>query len=203
MDRRIATGRARTSGGMAAITAAAAAATVAGHDLAFRLTYLDGSQRALTLARTGHSYWPSAVRVALVLAVVGLTLQIARGTVAALSKPPAVLSLVARVAPIQLGLFTLMEAVERMVEHEPPSAFLAERTFWVGVVVQLALALLVSVILRVACRAGEVLQRFFSITIASTRGRVWVSADASDCSAAQHGSSWRTRAPPAVAAIDD
>ncbi|MDQ3877439.1 MAG: hypothetical protein M3290_03710 [Actinomycetota bacterium] len=203
MDRRIeGVGKARArTGGIGAIATAAAAATVAGHELAYRLIYSQPYERAAALAHTGHSYWPGAIRAAVVLAVVGVALQVSRGVVAALSEPPRVRSLAAWLATLQVAFFTSMEMVERAVEHESPAGLLTQRGLWVGVLTQLLLATVVAVVLRAARRAGQVLRALLVEREVLPHARWWQPRESLSFSGGYHGSSWRTRAPPARVAM--
>lgn len=193
--------RPRARGGVGAIVAAAAAATVAGHELAYRLIYFQPHERDTALERTGHSYWPGAVRAAFLLAAVGVILQISRGAMAALSEPPRTRSLAARLVPLQLVLFTSMEMIERAVERESPLTFLSERTFWMGLLAQLVLSIVVAVLLRVARQAGQVLHALLSRATMPSRECSWTPQRVRSFSRAHHGSSRRTRAPPVCPAM--
>ena len=185
----------RAGAGFGPIVAAGIAATVAGHELAYRLTYFSGHERAAAMARSGHAYWPSAIRVALVLSVVGVVLQVARGRLSA--RPiPSLVSLALRLGTIQLGLFAMMEITERLFEHQSPLTLAAEAAFWIGVPAQLLVAVLVAFVLRIARRAGQVLGRLFSSRRPVKRTREWEAPEASPILVASIGTSWRTRAPP-------
>ncbi|MFN2595371.1 MAG: hypothetical protein ABR579_10845 [Actinomycetota bacterium] len=198
---RASTGSSATTGGLGAVAAAAVAATVAGHELAYRLSYFGGHARTRALANTGHAYWPGAVRAAIVLAIVGLILQIVRGRMAARHAAPRALSLFGRLAPIQLALFVCMEIAERVVEHESPQSLFTQRAFWIGVPAQLVVAIVVAILLRVARRAGQVLGLLLSDPPVGDRTQTWWCPEERVLSSGSDASSWRTRAPPLAAVV--
>jgi hypothetical protein len=93
-------------------------------------------------------------------------------------------------------MFCAMEIIERLAEHASPLSLLTEPAFLLGIPAQLAVALVVTLILRAARRAGQVLGRLLSERPRADRERSWRSPEARPLFSSPHGSSWRTRAPP-------
>lgn len=181
--------------GRGAVVAAAVAATVAGHELAYRLAYLRGGERSEHLAATGHAYWPGAIRAAIVLALAGLVLQVARGRLATRSRPPAVVSLCSRLVPLQLGMFLAMEATERVAEHQSVFHLVGEPAFWLGLPAQLVIGVAVAFLLKIARRVGEALAVRLSTPHGERPSQAWDIPDIERLRTTA-GASRRTRAPP-------
>jgi len=125
----------------------AAAGIVVAHAADYALAFPDPARRARVLSATGHGYWPVAVVVAVVCGAAALALAARRGWRGAY--PPASLPrTAARLAAGQVVLFGVLETVERLAVGGHPAAFLASAQFALGVVIQIAVAFVVTVLLR-------------------------------------------------------
>jgi len=125
----------------------AAAGIVVAHAADYALAFPDPARRAKVLSATGHGYWPAAVAVAVVCGAIGLALSARRGWRG--DGPRASLPLnVGRLALGQVALFAVLETVERLAVGGHPASFLAGSQFALGVVLQVAVALVAVVVLR-------------------------------------------------------
>src|SRR5437764_13285533 len=139
--------------------AAAAAGVVLAHAVDYALLYPDPAQRSHALAATGHSYWPAAVAVAVVLGACAVGLTIARGACQRAIPLPSI----PRLAAGQMALFATIEVVERVGAGVSPLTLLHGPHLVVGLVLQAAVAgvavLVVSWVERVAARIAALLRR--------------------------------------------
>jgi hypothetical protein len=131
----------------ARLLAVAAAGIVVAHAADYALAFPDPARRARVLSATGHGYWPLAVVVALVCGAAGLATAARRGWRgdAPLASLPRT---AARLATGQVVLFGVLETVERLAVGGHPAAFLTSAQFAVGVILQIAVALVATVLLR-------------------------------------------------------
>jgi len=137
------------------------AGVVAGHSLAYFAALPAGVQRDTYLAQTGHSYWHNALVVALVLEVLGLAVVALRSFRAGLRGTlPISLGarqLAIRLALIQVGAFTALEAGERVASGAGVSGMFAHHLFVLGIAIQLLVAVAGALLLRWLARAAEAL----------------------------------------------
>ena len=121
---------------------AAAAGVVLAHAAGYVAVFPDGSERGPHLAATGHAYWPIAVALAVAAATVALLVTAGRGALSA--GPPAHRRGrdLAWLLAWQGTAFTVMEVGERAVSSVAPSALLSSPEFWLGLALQLPVALL-------------------------------------------------------------
>jgi hypothetical protein len=140
------------------VAGVAFAGVVAGHSLAYFAALPGGAQRDTYLAQTGHSYWHSALVVALLLEVLGLAVVAVRGFRAGLRGTLPIRfsarQLATRLALIQVGAFTALEAGERLVSGAGVSGMFAHHLFVLGVAIQLLVAVAGALLLRWLARAA-------------------------------------------------
>jgi hypothetical protein len=146
----------------------AAAGMMAGHWLAYVIAVPRTSLRVRVLAESGHSYWMIAVQIALGMGLLSLGILAARRIldasedrhVAGRPGPPSG----ARLALLQVALFTVVEVVERLGGGQPVGSMFQHHVFLAGVVIQCLVALAIAALLawfgrvasRVATFAGTV-----------------------------------------------
>jgi len=139
---------------------AGVAGVVLAHATDYRLAYPDAVDRAHALAASGHGYWPLATSAAVLGAGLAAAAAVVRGAVGT-SRP----TRFAGLAAFQVTLFALIEVGERLAAGRSPAALphmLAERTFLLGVGVQLAVA-------AVVFAAAALLQRLGRRVVTSLR----------------------------------
>jgi hypothetical protein len=125
----------------------AAAGIVLAHAADYALAFPDPARRGRVLSATGHGYWPVAVVVAVLCAALGFAVAARRGWRGE-THATSVRATAARLAVGQVALFGVLETVERAAVGAHPVAFLASTQFAVGVVLQIAVALVAAVLLR-------------------------------------------------------
>jgi hypothetical protein len=124
----------------------AVAGVVLAHVVDYTVVFPHPAERGHQLLASGHGYWPAAVAVALVGGTLAVGLTIARGGRRGLlgrwavpdDGPTAVR--LARLAALQLGLFTAMELAEHAAAGLPPSELVHRPELVVGLAVQLVVA---------------------------------------------------------------
>jgi hypothetical protein len=140
----------------------AAAGMMAGHWLAYVIAVPRTSLRVRVLAESGHSYWMIAVQIALGMGLLGLGILAARRIVDA-GEPRHVagrpgLPLGARLAAMQVALFTVVEVVERLGGGQPVGSMFQHHVFLAGVAIQCLVAWAIAALLawfgRVASRVA-------------------------------------------------
>jgi hypothetical protein len=130
-----------------------------GHWLAYVVAVPDPAARAGILAASGHSYWVLAIKLAVVLAVVGvgtLVLRHLSGTVGRPGDRPETQTLseiAAKLSVIQVFAFTGMELAERVTVGAPVGHLFHHRIFLVGLAVQVLVSCAGAVILSWLDRA--------------------------------------------------
>ncbi len=165
--------------------AAAVVGTVVGHWLAYTLSVPNDRLRATLLAATGHNYWVDAVAAAVVLcgvAVASTVVQQFRSGLLALGQlgsQERLTRLWRRLALLQVGIFVVQEAIERKASAVPVSHLVADRTFRLGLLAQVAVALVVALALatlgRCAAAAGRALRAAWTPAPAPSAPRPWPS----------------------------
>jgi hypothetical protein len=159
------------------LAGAATVGVLVGHWLAYVLAVPDPAARAGILAASGHTYWLLAVKLAAVLAIVGLGTLVLRHLSSRASdadqpeRTP--LSLIAaKLCAIQVLAFTGMEVAERVAVGAPLGHLFDHRIFLVGLAVQVLVscagALLLSCLDRAVRRLCQVEARPFL-----PLGQVW------------------------------
>jgi hypothetical protein len=140
-------------------TGALGVATVgilAGHWLTYVLDVPHAQTRATELARTGHGYLPIAGQLATVcMAFTLASLFLDRVTRPRAGRAPTTTALVARLAALQTGAFVAMELTERAVAGAGFADLLHGGLLPLGIALQLALAVVGAILLRLVLRAAD------------------------------------------------
>jgi hypothetical protein len=113
------------------------------HWLAYVLAFGDPHARAHILAQSGHSYWIYAAAVGLAAATLGFG-----SLVRNLNPHKRGISLGTRLAMFQVAGFVALEAAERLATGHALVEVFTEPGLWIGIVVQVALALLGASLVR-------------------------------------------------------
>jgi hypothetical protein len=143
------------------VVCAAFGGVVLGHWLSYLLAMPSPGIRGEVLAATGHAYWLTAVKQAVVLAVVSLTAIAMREfrQVRARDLPegrgPGSLAL--RLAGLQVVGFLALEVIERLAAGAPISSILAHHVLVLGLLVQVVLAASAALLLSLFARAAGAL----------------------------------------------
>ena len=125
----------------------AAAGIVVAHAANYALAFPDPARRGHELSATGHGYWPAAVAIAVICAGLAAMLAARRGWRGGSPTLPVPVT-ARRLAAGQVVLFAVLETVERLAVGAHPLSFLSSTQFAVGVVLQVAVALVAVVVLR-------------------------------------------------------
>jgi hypothetical protein len=150
------------------LTGVAVAGAVIGHTLAYALAVPQPGTRLVLLATTGHTYWSTAIAVAVVCGLASVASSLIRqfraGLLAARRPPERSLGrLAGRLTLLQVGIYLVQETLERVAVGASPGSLLQGRLLAVGLVAQLVVALALAVVLRaaglVAESAGRALRR--------------------------------------------
>ena len=131
--------------------AAGVAGVVLAHVIDYRVVYPSAAERAHAMAASGHGYWPLAVSAAMLAAGLTATAAVVRGATGRGGARP-------RLAGFQVGLFALVEVGERLAAGRSPASvlhMLAERTFLLGIAVQVVVAAAVFVVVAALERLGR------------------------------------------------
>src|SRR5437588_5734953 len=150
----------------------AVAGVVLGHSIGYVAAQPNARARAGLLRLTGHVYWNAAVAMALVAAVWALASHAVAEFRTHGRTAPATESLWhagARLALLQVGAFTVMEAAERSTVHAPVSSMFVHHLFFVGVAVQVAVAAMLVQVLRFVGRVAVAVARKLTATRAAHR----------------------------------
>jgi hypothetical protein len=124
------------------------------HVLAFLVAEPHSHVREELLASTGHRYWALTVSIALALFVGGLVSLVWNGVRAAQPRSAARLFLEAapRLVPLQVIGFVLLEAAERLVVGHLTCDLLTEPVLVIGVITQVAVALVGAALIALLSR---------------------------------------------------
>lgn len=193
--------RGRSALGAPAVLATAAAGTVAGHALTYRLAIPDAARRTAVLARSGHAYWPTAVTIAGAVAVVSVASFAIAAAMRHRSGHPSdrAATLALRLAAAQVAGFMTMEVLERLAVGASPLGVLSHRLVLVGIVVQVVLACAIASMLAWLGRAAARVEALAAGPADRLRRGAAVALDA-DRQPPVHRTTARTiRAPPAHA----
>jgi hypothetical protein len=145
------------------VVGAAFGGVVLGHWLGYLLAMPSAPARDQVLADTGHGYWLTAVRLAVVLAVVALgavgwrQVQRARAGREPVHVGPGSLAL--RLGGLQILGFIALEVTERVAVGAPVSTLLAHHVLVLGVLVQVLVASCLALALWLFTRAAGVIAR--------------------------------------------
>jgi hypothetical protein len=139
--------------------AMAGAGVVIAHVVAFRIAVAHDAERQAFLLSTGHGWWPVILSVALAGLVAGLIRVVLR------RQPPpgrsssasVFVHAVARLVPLQVAGFTVLEAAERMVAGSGVGHLFQEPVFVIGLALQVAVAVAAAVLVAMVTRAVRAL----------------------------------------------
>jgi hypothetical protein len=128
------------------LTGVAVAGAVIGHTLAYVLAEPYPGARLVLLASTGHTYWSTAIAVAVVCGLASVASSLVRQFRAGLlpaQRPPerSVGRLAGRLALLQVAIDLVQETLERVAVGASPETLLQGRLLAVGLVAQLVVAL--------------------------------------------------------------
>lgn len=140
------------------LCALAFSGVVAGHMGSYIASEPEPHHRELLLEETGHGSWwviGAALALAFLIGSIGAFVahRLHRGGSPG-ARPQLVAHLSARLAPLQVAGFVILEATERTYAGSL-SQLLHERVFWVGIIVQILVAVLASLLFAVIGLAVE------------------------------------------------
>ena len=169
---------------------AAAAGVVVAHAAGYMVAVPSTAERGPHLDATGHGYWPLAVSAAVMAAAVAMLLAAAGGAGGRVSRWRGL-------AGWQVAAFAVVELGERAVVGAGPAELVASPEFWLGLVLQVPVALLAARLLHTAERAGaRVAAALRRRPVAETTPAVHPAGSAASPVPAAIRSAARPRAPP-------
>ena len=157
------------------LAGAAAAGVLAGHFVGYRLVFPGSPQRHAVLVETGHGYFPLAIRIAAMLAVIAGAASLARGYARARDSGdalPAPRATAGRLAVLQVFAFVGLEFVERIVTGVPFHHFLLP-VLIVGAIAQVVIAAGGAALIATLYRAGAAIARSFVPDDAAAVSPLW------------------------------
>jgi len=119
---------------------AAVAGVVLAHALDYALVFPQDAARDGHLQATGHAYWPVAVGAAAAAGALALVAAAARGARRGVAFRADIR--VGWLLGFQVAAFVVMEAGERAVVGLPPTVLLHSPEFWLGLALQVPVAIL-------------------------------------------------------------
>jgi hypothetical protein len=142
------------------LTGVAVAGAVAGHTLGYAAAVPDPGARLVLLATTGHTYWSTAIAVAVVCGLASTAsslFRLFRAGLLATGRPPerSLGCLAGRLAMVQVGIYLVQESLERVAAGASPGSLLHGRLLAAGLAAQLLVALVLAVVLRAAGLAAN------------------------------------------------
>jgi hypothetical protein len=146
---------------------------VAAHCLAYALAEPHGHDRAMLMDATGHRFWSVVAAISLGLGLAGVAAFLARTVHPAAGARRVDLFgfAVSRLMALQVGGFVLLEVSERFFFGHGISSLPAERAFVAGVVLQIVVAVVSSLLLSVVARTLRALMSGGPLSSSSrTRG---------------------------------
>ena len=145
------------------VVGAAFGGVVLGHWVSYLLAMPSAGIRDEVLAATGHAYWLTAVKQAVVLAVVSLAAIAMREFRRVRARDPSEEtgpgSLALRLAGLQVLGFLALEMTERVAAGAPVSSVLAHHVLVLGILVQVVLAASAALLLSLFARAAGAFAR--------------------------------------------
>lgn len=156
----------RRVAGKLLLAGVALSGVVAGHTVAYVAAVPSAATRHDVLAQTGHGYWPVAVLVGLaacLCAAGSVALRHARAAAGGRALGADVSGWLApRLAAVQILLYVAVEATERVVAGVPLAELLHEGLVLRGLLAQLLVAVLATVLLGWLARAAELVGRLLA-----------------------------------------
>lgn len=133
----------------------AAAGLLTGHAISYLLAVPDPHHRDLLLDRTGHAYLPAAGQVAIVLALAGVAVVVARAWAGRrIGSTDRLAPLAAMLVGVQVGAFVGQELLERLVAGASFGDLVHDHVLPTGIGVQVAVALAGALLLRWLARTS-------------------------------------------------
>jgi hypothetical protein len=133
----------------------AAAGVLVGHWLTYLVSVPGARARTATLAATGHSYLSLAGELVTLLAALSIAAMFVGALVDAGAGPRPGRTLALRLSAIQVAAFCAMEVVERVMAGSPVVALTRSAILPVGVLANIAVAMLGAIMLRWILRAAD------------------------------------------------
>jgi hypothetical protein len=140
------------------------AGVVIGHWLAY-LVAVPAAERASFFATTGHVYWKAAIASATVLGAAAAVRTMVGSLRRGLRRAEPVgtvdrfLHLLPRISLLQVAIFVVQEALERLLAGAPIHTMLHDDILVVGILLQLAVAAVLALVLTLLGRAAEAIGR--------------------------------------------
>lgn len=148
----------------------AVAGLLIGHALSYLLAVPDPYHRDLVLNRTGHGYLPAAGDAALILALAGMAAIVLRAWSARGPRETRTFaSLASLLAVVQVAAFAGQEVLERLVAGARLGDLVHGHLLLIGVVVQIAVALVGATVLRWIARTAGRIADFVTVRAALPR----------------------------------
>jgi hypothetical protein len=137
------------------LAALATTAVLIGHHIAYLLAFPNAGERAAVLGDAGHAYLPIVSHFAVLAGLAAVGTLFLRSLALPHAETTVPSRRFARLALVQVAMFVGLETAER-VATGTPIANVAERDLlWIGIAVQVALALVVTVVVMLIARAGD------------------------------------------------
>jgi hypothetical protein len=178
------------------LAAAAAAASVLGHRIAYMLAIPSLGAREALLARTGHAYLPGTTEIVVLAALAGLgglfLNAVSRRDVGIAGRS----SVFLRLAAVQVSIFASMEVIERLASGAPVSGILDHGLFAIGIGVQLLLAVGAASVFALIYRASELATTFAASVVAAPRRLVAIPAPVTRLATTPDRGPVTSRGPP-------
>ncbi len=147
------------------LAGAAVAGAAVGHSVAYLIVAPEGRTRAALLAGTGHGYWSTAVAAEIVLGLLAVISTVVRhfGRGLRREERPARDTpwprLATRIVLLQVTIFAVEEVIERAASGHALTDLVSDRLMSIGVLVQVAVAVVVATLLVWLGRAAEAVGR--------------------------------------------
>ena len=133
----------------------AAAGVLAGHWLTYLVSVPDASARTATLAATGHGYLSLVGELVTAFAALSIAAVFVGALVDAGSGPRPGRALALRLSAIQVAAFCAMEVLERVMAGSPVGTLAHSDILPVGVITNVGVALLGTLVLRWILRTAD------------------------------------------------
>jgi hypothetical protein len=190
---------------LSTLLTAAAFGAVAGHALTYMVAIPDPVTRQLFLAVTGHAYLPAVVPAALILGIFAALSTVIRHLAGAREDPVERWTwgrTIETLGVLQCAIFLTQETVERVAVGAPPGTLFHDHVFPIGLLVQLGVAVVVTLVLFALGRTVEAVAAALSRRAPAPReGRAFAPIPMSGLRSRLVAVSGSIRAPPAIASF--
>ena len=143
---------------LSTLVTAAAFGALAGHAVTYMVAIQDPSTRQLFLAATGHGYLPAVVPAALILGIfAGLSTVIRHlgGDRESSADRWTWGRTIGTLGLLQCGIFLTQETIERIAVGAPPETLFRDHVLPIGLLVQIVVAVVVTLVLFALARTVE------------------------------------------------